>query len=198
MRLIVGSQVTVEDESTIILLAQDRRGYANLCRLLTAGRLRSEKGESAVTWDEIYHHAEGLIALWGGDQSLIVGEVEPNEVAGNLRDAFGDRLYGMITRHRREDEVVQESAIARESEALWISACRGERSSLSHAGPPAAAGCIDRHSLWYSRGLLRPEAQGQCRAFSPLTLYFCPTFCRRSGGHRSHAGDCRPLRFFFG
>jgi error-prone DNA polymerase len=111
LHLIIGAQVTVEDESVIILLAQDRRGYANLCRILTVGRLRSEKGESAVTWDEIYHHADGLIALWGGDQSLIVGEVEPNEVAGNLRDAFGDRLYGMITRHRREDEVVQEARL---------------------------------------------------------------------------------------
>ena len=110
LRLIVGSQITVKDESVIILFAQERRGYANLCRLLTAGRLRSEKGESAVTWDEIYHHAEGLIALWGGDHSLIAGEVEP-EVAGNLRDAFGDRLYGMITRHRREDEVVQEARL---------------------------------------------------------------------------------------
>ena len=59
LRLIVGSQVTAEDESTIILLVQDRGGYANLCRLLTAGRLRSEKGESAVTWDEIYQHARG-------------------------------------------------------------------------------------------------------------------------------------------
>jgi error-prone DNA polymerase len=111
LHLIIGAQVTVEDESVIILLAQDRRGYANLCQILTVGRLRSEKGESAVTWDEIYHHADGLIALWGGDQSLIVGEVEPNEVAGNLRDAFGDRLYGMITRHRREDEVVQEARL---------------------------------------------------------------------------------------
>jgi error-prone DNA polymerase len=111
LRLIVGSQVTVQEESLIILLAQDRHGYANLCRLLTAGRLRSEKGESAVTWDEIYHHAEGLIALWGGDQSLIVGEIDPNKVAVSLRDAFGDRLYGMITRHRREDEVVQEARL---------------------------------------------------------------------------------------
>jgi error-prone DNA polymerase len=111
LRLIVGSQVTVQEESLIILLAQDRHGYANLCRLLTTGRLRSEKGESAVTWDEIYHHAEGLIALWGGDQSLIVGEIDPNKVAVSLRDAFGDRLYGMITRHRREDEVVQEARL---------------------------------------------------------------------------------------
>jgi error-prone DNA polymerase len=111
LRLIVGSQVTVEDESVIILLAQDRHGYANLCRLLTVGRLRSEKGESAVTWDEICRHATGLLALWGGDQSLVVSEAEPVEVGRNLRDAFSDRLYGMLTRHRREEEVLQEARL---------------------------------------------------------------------------------------
>jgi error-prone DNA polymerase len=110
-RLIIGSQVTLKDQSTIVLLAQDRHGYVNLCRLLTAGRLRSKKGECSVTWDEIYQHATGLIALWGGDQSLIVGERDANEVSGNLRDAFGDRLYGMVTRHRREDEVMQETRL---------------------------------------------------------------------------------------
>lgn len=110
-RVIVGSQVTVEDESIIILLAQDRNGYANLCRLLTAGRLRSEKGDSAVTWDEVCQHGPGLIALWAGDQSLIVSEAEPFEVDGNLRDAFGDRLYGMLARHRREEEVLQENRL---------------------------------------------------------------------------------------
>jgi error-prone DNA polymerase len=78
VRLIVGSQVTAEDESVIILLAQDRRGYANLCRLLTAGRLRSEK-ESAVV-ERGCQHESGLIALWGGDQGLIVGEVDPSEL----------------------------------------------------------------------------------------------------------------------
>jgi error-prone DNA polymerase len=111
LKLMVGSQITVEDKSAIILLAQDRRGYANLCRILTAGRLRSEKGESVVTWDEICQHGNGLIALWGGDQSLVVDEVEPNEVAGNLRDAFGDKFYGMVTRHQLEDEVVQEARL---------------------------------------------------------------------------------------
>jgi error-prone DNA polymerase len=111
VRLIVGSQVTLTDQSTIILLAQDRCGYANLCRLLTVGRRRSEKGESSVKWDEVYQHAAGLIALWGGEQSLAVAEVEPNEVAGNLRDVFGDRLYGMLVRHRRPEEVTQETIL---------------------------------------------------------------------------------------
>ena len=51
MKLIIGAQLTVDDGSTIVLLAEDRAGYANLCRLITKGRLRSEKGESVVSWD---------------------------------------------------------------------------------------------------------------------------------------------------
>jgi error-prone DNA polymerase len=149
LKLIVGSQVSVADGSTIVLLAQDRGGYANLCRLLTKGRLRSEKGESAVSWDEICRHAAGLLGLWGGeirsvtpakagDQAdasgsrtrnldsrlrgndgkknrlrtevdLVTGSTDPDEIVGKLRDAFGDRLYGMLTRHRREEEVAQEA-----------------------------------------------------------------------------------------
>ncbi|MBI2366000.1 MAG: DNA polymerase III subunit alpha, partial [Deltaproteobacteria bacterium] len=111
LKLIIGSQVSVADGSTIVLLAQDRGGYANLCRLLTTGRLRSEKGESAVGWDEICAHASGLIALWGGEESLIVGDAEPNEVAGKLRDSFDDRLYGLLTRHRHEEEVAAEARL---------------------------------------------------------------------------------------
>jgi error-prone DNA polymerase len=111
LQLIIGSQVTIDDGSMILLLAQDRCGYANLCRLLTAGRLRSEKGESVVTWDEVCRHAIGLIALWGGEQSMVAGEIEPDGVAGNLRDAFSDRLYGMVTRHWREHEVAQETRL---------------------------------------------------------------------------------------
>jgi error-prone DNA polymerase len=111
LHLIVGSQVTVDDGSVIVLLAQDRSGYANLCRLLSAGRLRSPKGESAVAWDEVCRYAIGLLALWGGDRSLIVGESGPDEAAGKLRDAFGDRLYAMLARHRREEEAQQEARL---------------------------------------------------------------------------------------
>ena len=111
MKLIIGSQVTIVDGSTIILLSQDRRGYAHLCRLMTKGRLRSEKGESAVSWQEVCEHAQGMIALWGGKHSLIVEGSEPEEVAGSLYDAFGDRLYGMLTRHRSEDELRREARL---------------------------------------------------------------------------------------
>ncbi len=111
LKLIVGSQVTCDDGSVLVLLAQDRDGYANLCRLLTAGRLRTPKGESAVTWDEVSAHAPGLLALWGGDQGLLVGAADPGKVADLLREAFGDRLYALAARHRRADEVREEARL---------------------------------------------------------------------------------------
>ncbi|HEY7319977.1 MAG TPA: error-prone DNA polymerase [Candidatus Binatia bacterium] len=110
-KLIIGSQVGIDDGSIIILLAQDRTGYANLCRLITAGRLRSEKGQSRVSWQEIYGYSGGLIALWGGDQSLVAGEIEPDSIAAHLYEAFNDRLYCVISRHWVEHEVAQETRL---------------------------------------------------------------------------------------
>jgi error-prone DNA polymerase len=125
LQLIIGAELRVEDGSTVVLLAQDRTGYANLCRLITKGRLRSEKGESAVNWHEVCSHAPGMIALWGGDQSLLVREEEPDVAAHALRDAFGDRVYGMIARHQREDEIEQEVRLrerAKRYELLLVAA----------------------------------------------------------------------------
>ena len=98
--------------STLVLLAMDRPGWANLTRLLTAGRRRCDKGAAMVSWSEVCRHAPGLIALWGGDGSLLAGEDEPPPaLIGELRDAFGDRLYAMLTRHRRADDVPRERRV---------------------------------------------------------------------------------------
>ncbi len=91
IRLIIGSTVTIDDGTCLVLLVVDREGYANLCRLLTLGRRRSAKGESRVGWQEVCVHAGGLIALWGGDCSLLVGPADPFFVAHELttRSAIG-------------------------------------------------------------------------------------------------------------
>ncbi|MEZ4649512.1 MAG: error-prone DNA polymerase [Candidatus Eisenbacteria bacterium] len=107
--LILGSQITVDDGSHLLLLAQDREGYASLCGLISAGRLRCEKGRSEVSWTEICSRSRGLIALWGGQGSLLQADADPLFVARDLTDAFGDRLYALVTRHRRADEPVIEA-----------------------------------------------------------------------------------------
>ncbi len=113
VHLVIGSQVTIEDESTIVLLAQNREGYANLCRLVSKGRLRSPKGESRVSWREVCEHASGMAALWGGEESLLVRQPDPVFIARDLREAFGQRVYALIARHRLPEERVRER-LARE------------------------------------------------------------------------------------
>jgi error-prone DNA polymerase len=125
VKLILGSEITLEDGSTLVLIAADREGYSNLCRLITAGRRRSEKGESKVRWDEVLSHAAGVVALWGGDRSLLTGEADPVFVAHDLKEAFGGRLYALAARHRRAEEPRQEARLRRRAERLRIPVAAG-------------------------------------------------------------------------
>ncbi len=97
-----GSEVTVTGGATIVLLAETREGWANLCRLVTKGRLRCEKGRSEVTWDEVCAHAKHVVTLWHGP-----GE----EALPSLKDAFGGALFALAARHRRADEVRAEEKL---------------------------------------------------------------------------------------
>ncbi|MGH9382367.1 MAG: error-prone DNA polymerase [Thermoanaerobaculia bacterium] len=101
VKLLPGATVTVEDGGRIVLLAAEQAGWANLCRLLTRGRLRCPKGESQVTWREVCEHAEGVLALWSPQEAW----VQP------LHDAFGDRLYALLTRHRQAEEAEIEARV---------------------------------------------------------------------------------------
>ena len=144
LRLIVGSHVTVAPPGTelqlasgwlpkvaecssIVLLAMTRGGYANLCRLLTKGRRRCPKGRSVVSWTEVAEHAEGIIALWGGGESLLVRqgpeagiERSIDSAADNLKQAFADRLYALITRHRAANEVAAEVRLRKHATRLEL------------------------------------------------------------------------------
>jgi error-prone DNA polymerase len=111
IKLIAGSQITIEDGSTIVLLAADRKGWANLCRLISAGRLSSPKGQCSVRWLEICERAHGLIALWGGEKSLLTHEPDPAAMASLLKEAFEDRLFAMVARHLTADETREEARL---------------------------------------------------------------------------------------
>lgn len=111
IRLIVGSEVTLDDESTIVLLARNIQGYQRLCRLISRGRLRSPKGSSRVSLEEVATHAQGLIALWGGSQSRLVRPDLPSSKVHTLKEAFGERLYAMVARHRRAEETREEAQL---------------------------------------------------------------------------------------
>ena len=62
---IIGVEVTLEGGYHLTLLAQNREGYANLCKILTRAHLDNERGSPAASLRVISEHARGLIALSG-------------------------------------------------------------------------------------------------------------------------------------
>lgn len=129
LRPLVGVEVTLSESSSpplslkkagadfphppprLTLLVSSRRGYQNLCMLLTAGALGRPKGETRVTWEQIESHAEGLYCLTGGDEgplSQAFSEKDPIEAARRRLDRlaaiFPGRLSVELQRHRRRDQ----------------------------------------------------------------------------------------------
>jgi error-prone DNA polymerase len=73
-----------------VLLVQDERGWANLCRLLSAGRAADEKGRARTAVELLLRHADG-------NRLLLPHGWSPDEAAP-LREAFDDRLAVAWTR----------------------------------------------------------------------------------------------------
>ncbi len=105
IHLIIGAQITIPGAPPLVLLVTDQIGYRNLCQLISKGRLNAAKGQSALTLDDVCDHQSNLLALWGA----MPQQSDPyHEQTSQLKDAFGDRLYGLLTRHRRVEDFVSE------------------------------------------------------------------------------------------
>jgi len=65
VRPIIGAELSMEDDSILPVLVENRTGYKNLCELMTQAHLRSEKGKCVVQWNELREFAQGLVAFLG-------------------------------------------------------------------------------------------------------------------------------------
>src|SRR6202163_3481597 len=59
----IGAEVTCTDGFRYPLLAENRKGYQNLCRLITRMKMRAKKGEGSATPEEFSELADGLVCL---------------------------------------------------------------------------------------------------------------------------------------
>src|SRR5438105_1252199 len=86
-KLIIGARLTFTDGTPDLLVhVMDRAGYARLCRLLTIGKRRTEKGQCSLTLADFAQHNEGLLAAIASDPFNLKSEIS------NLREILGDRL----------------------------------------------------------------------------------------------------------
>ncbi len=104
----------------LVLLAQDREGYANLCRLVTVAHggegwagapPRREREEVRVALDEVRGRARGLFALYPGADA---------EAAARLREGFGARLALAVARHRIAGDEARTRAARSIAERLGV------------------------------------------------------------------------------
>jgi len=110
-RALVGTELTMEDESVIPLLVKTRTGYQNLCQLLTRAKLRTTKGQSRVLWSELPEFAEGVVALTGDEEGPVRRALQhkgnASEALGRMKDIFGsENVYVELQRHRIRGETL--------------------------------------------------------------------------------------------
>jgi error-prone DNA polymerase len=105
VRPITGAEVTLEGGAHVTLLVETKRGYSNLCRLLTAahagtrraGREDREPLPPAVALESVAASSEGLVCLSGCARHGL-GVRDPN-AAATLATAFGkDRFFVELQR----------------------------------------------------------------------------------------------------
>jgi error-prone DNA polymerase len=115
-------------ETRLILLAESRRGYANLCRVITIGRRRAPKGSCMLSLEEICAHAEELIALWPEATAI------PDDAfLETLRDAFPGRCYALFARHREADDIAREERLRAVAARLGLPLVAGTEVLYHHA-----------------------------------------------------------------
>jgi error-prone DNA polymerase len=118
LRSITGAEVTLADGSHVTLLVETPRGYANLCRLLTAAHAHERLNprlDPAVLADR----SEGLVCLSGcARHGLAVRD--PN-AAARLAAAFGrDRFYVELQRPYERGDARRNAALRALAETLGV------------------------------------------------------------------------------
>ena len=63
IKFIVGARLDLKDAPSLLVYPRDRAAYGRLCRLLTLGQRRAEKGQCTLFLDDVAAHAEGLIFI---------------------------------------------------------------------------------------------------------------------------------------
>ena len=88
LKLIIGSEIKLEDGPRLVLLACNRQGYAELCELITRGRRAAEKGDYRLTREDLGTGLTNCLAIW-------LPEYEPDALAQGqwVADTFADRVW---------------------------------------------------------------------------------------------------------
>jgi error-prone DNA polymerase len=125
-KLVIGSEFCLPSGRRLVVLAENRDGYAALCALITRARRAAGKGEYRLRRDDFDTGLPGCIALWVPD-----AECSLDSEDHWLRESFRDRLW----------IAVELLADGRQRERFDVLRAIGQRLGL----PLVAAGDVHMH-----------------------------------------------------
>jgi error-prone DNA polymerase len=124
VRPITGAEVTLEGGAHVTLLVESARGYANLCRLLTAAHAGTRPKEGAeplppeLPLERLLELNEGLVCLSGCARRGL-GVRDPN-AAARVSQAFPERFYVELQRPYERGDARRNAALRNLAEALGV------------------------------------------------------------------------------
>jgi len=103
---IVGTEIDLFDGPSMTLWPMNRIGYGRMCRIISRGRTRTEKGSYKIGWQDICDLNEGLLTGIVGSNPVLnsTSDFLSSHCFGQIRDAFGDRAYLLGELHRGVDD----------------------------------------------------------------------------------------------
>jgi error-prone DNA polymerase len=108
MRLVVGCRVDLDNGPSVLVYPTDRPAYSRLCRLLTIGKGRVEKGKCRLAFEDL--------VAWGAGLVFVLLTDMPNEQLAldldRMRAEFGDRAHCALARRFGPNDHVRLAGIA--------------------------------------------------------------------------------------
>jgi error-prone DNA polymerase len=99
IRPIFGAELTLSTGHHLTALARNRRGWGNLCRIISIGGLRGSKGKPNIELQDLLDNGDGLILLSGCSRGPIASSLLKDNPQGarlwaeRLARAFGEHAF---------------------------------------------------------------------------------------------------------
>ncbi|HEX3670458.1 MAG TPA: error-prone DNA polymerase [Candidatus Cybelea sp.] len=170
---ILGSELTFEDATRLVLLVENEAGYANLCELISRAQMRGRKGDARLRLEDFKGRSDGLIALCGGE----FGGADPARIAAYKR-LFGERFYLELQQHLTPREVrrnVRLVALARECGVPYVATNGVAYAAKDDALVADVLACVrNRTTLEAARAAnaLRPNAEYHLKSAAAMRRLF--------------------------
>ena len=168
----------------LLLLVQNRTGYAHLTQLISKAQLRGSKRDARLFIEDLEGKTEGLFALSGGRNGLIEQALLREDAAAArdwavmLRERFGADFYLELQHHLRPEDAMLCRRMVHLSEELKIPYVA--TNGVVYADPADARLCDvllcikHKTSLANAGMLLRPNAEYYLKAPAMMAKLFEP------------------------